>query len=86
MAPFHKTKSVMLGSGLHLGWLLVSMVVFSSSTIGSQWLIPVNNPIPPSGTTQTVYFFAQLIGIPLLNYLLVRAMIRCSNKAETSLL
>ncbi|NBP69846.1 MAG: CPBP family intramembrane metalloprotease [Cytophagia bacterium] len=73
---FYKTKSMMLGFGLHLGWLLVSMIIFSSSTIGSQWLIPVNKAIPPSDTTQTVYFFAQLVGIPLFNYMLVRMVIK----------
>lgn len=69
---YWKTQSIMLGSGLHMGWLIVSLVVFSGGAIGNQWLIPASTPAQLSGTTQTVFFFSQLIGLPLVQYLLIR--------------
>jgi uncharacterized protein len=73
---YYKTKSIMLGSGLHLGWLIVSLVIFSGGTIGNQWLLPANTPISLSGNSQTIFFFAQVAGIPLLQYALVHIVLK----------
>jgi membrane protease YdiL (CAAX protease family) len=82
---YYKTKSIMLGSGLHLGWLIVSLVIFSGGTIGNQWLIPSNVPINPSGNSQTIFFFAQLVGIPLLQYFLIRLVLKFNRFSQTRL-
>jgi membrane protease YdiL (CAAX protease family) len=75
---YYKTKSIFLGCGLHLGWLIVSLIVFSGGTIGEQLLIPYKpeGSAELSGTAQTLFFFAQLFGIPLCQYLLVRVIIK----------
>lgn len=39
---FARTKSVAAPIGLHLGWNVVSQVVFSSGPLGAAWLVPAN--------------------------------------------
>lgn len=75
---YYKSKSIFLGSGLHLGWLIVSLIVFSGGTIGEQLLVSVKseNYAELTGNAQTWFFFIQLLGIPLAQYLLVVIALR----------
>lgn len=75
---YYKTKSIFLGSGLHFGWLIVSLIVFSGGTIGEQLLVPVKSAdyAELTGNAQTWFFFIQLFGIPLAQYLLVVLALR----------
>jgi membrane protease YdiL (CAAX protease family) len=75
---YYKTKSILLGTGLHFGWNAIGLVVFSSGTIGNQLLIS-NKPegyAELSGNAQTTFFFVQLLGIPLAHFLLVSVVLR----------
>lgn len=75
---YYKTKSILLGTGLHFGWNSIGLIVFSSGTIGNQLLIsykPVGYA-ELTGDAQTIFFFAQLIGIPLAQYLLIRLILK----------
>ena len=57
---FAKTQSMALATGMHLGWNIISIAVFSSGTSAKQILIPVKEAS-----------FAPLTGIPsLLNFLI----------------
>ncbi len=75
---YYKTKSILLGTGLHFGWNSVGLIVFSSGTIGNQLLISYKPEgyAELSGATQTIFFFAQLAGIPLAQYLLIRLILK----------
>jgi membrane protease YdiL (CAAX protease family) len=75
---YYKTKSILLGTGLHFGWNSIGLIVFSSGTIGNQLLISYKPEgyADLTGDMQTIFFFAQLIGIPLLQYLLIRLALK----------
>lgn len=75
---FYKTKSMLLGTGLHFGWNSIGQTIFSNGTIGNQLFISVK-PVgyaELSGYVQTTFFFVQLIGIPLVHYLLIKLVLR----------
>jgi uncharacterized protein len=75
---YYKTKSIFLGSGLHFGWLIVSLIVFSGGPIGEQLLLPIKSSTYAelTGSAQMWFFSIQLVGIPLAQYLLVRIALR----------
>lgn len=65
---FALTKSIYLPVGLHLGWNLVSVVVFSQGQLGDQWLI--HNDGHPLNTFWTIVFFVYQISLlPFVTYL-----------------
>jgi len=75
---YYKTKSILLGTGMHFGWNSIGLIVFSSGTIGNQLLISYKPEgyAELSGDAQTIFFFAQLLGIPLAQYLLIRLILK----------
>ncbi|HNT21535.1 MAG TPA: type II CAAX endopeptidase family protein [Saprospiraceae bacterium] len=69
---FAKTRSLYLPTGLHLGWNLLNIVVFSQGPLGNQFLIHSNNgqglTVFPSVGLQIF----QLLGLPIMVYLYLK--------------
>lgn len=80
---FARTRSMWLPIGLHLGWNLVTVVVFSQGPLGDQMLIS-------SGGHQigmiwsTIYFVYQISSLPIVTYLYLRGQIYTDEKTLQS--
>ncbi|MGI9532676.1 lysostaphin resistance A-like protein [Lutimonas sp.] len=61
---FAKTKSLYAPLGLHFGWIVVSIVVFSAGPIGSSLFIPDGEGADLSGWEQLLFFSWQALIIP----------------------
>ncbi len=61
---FAKTKSLFASIGLHLGWNLVAIVVFSSGPLGDQWLLSQGDPSEFTGWATLLFFSLQAIAAP----------------------
>ena len=61
---FAKTQSLYAPIGLHMGWNLVTAVVFSSGPIGPQWLVEQGEASYPSEWWTLVFFTLQAIVAP----------------------
>lgn len=64
---FAKTKSLYLPIGLHLGWNLFNIVVFSNGPLGKQLLIKMNES-HLEGIPSLLVFLFQIVALPLLMY------------------
>lgn len=65
---YAKTFSLYVPMAIHLGWNLTSSVVFSTSIIGDQLLVPVK-PVPE--VTVGYFIFFCIIYLPMLSALLI---------------
>ena len=61
---FVKTKSILVPLGLHLGWIYMSIVIFSSGPLGESLLIPTGEVEELNGWLQLVFFLWQTIVVP----------------------
>ncbi|MEM7153833.1 MAG: CPBP family intramembrane glutamic endopeptidase [Myxococcota bacterium] len=61
---FAKTKSLYASTGLHFGWIVVSIVVFSSGPLGNQLLLPQGEAAPLDGWLTLVNFLWQAVAVP----------------------
>jgi len=61
---FAKTGSLYAPIGLHLGWNLVTAVVFSAGPIGDQWWLPHGEEVEWSGWVTLLFFSLQAIVAP----------------------
>ena len=61
---FARTKSLYAPMGLHFGWILVSIVVFSQGPLGDQLLFPRGEAVDLSGWATLVFFLLQAVAIP----------------------
>ena len=61
---YAKTKSLYAPTGLHLGWNLVTAIVFSSGPIGNQWLIQQGQAVQTSDWYTLLFFTLQTIIAP----------------------
>lgn len=68
---FARTKSMWLPIGLHLGWNLISVVVFSQGPLGNQMLISSGGQ-SIGGIWSTIFFIYQIVILPLVTYLYLR--------------
>jgi uncharacterized protein len=68
---FAMTKSVYLPVGLHLGWNLVSVVIFSQGQLGDQ-LLTSSDGHPIGGLWSIIIFIYQITVLPLVTYLYLR--------------
>jgi membrane protease YdiL (CAAX protease family) len=68
---FARTKSMWLPIGLHLGWNLISVVVFSQGPLGNQMLISSGGH-RIEGIWSTFFFIYQIATLPLVTYLYLR--------------
>lgn len=68
---FAITKSLYLPFGLHLGWNLFNIIVFSNGPLGNQILLKANEN-KPEGILSLVIFLFQIFGLPLLAFWYLR--------------
>ena len=61
---FAKTKSLFAPTGLHLGWNLVTAIIFSAGPIGNQILIEQGEPIQTNDWDTLIFFTLQAIVAP----------------------
>lgn len=65
---FAKTKSLYLPVGVHFGWNLANIIVFSNGPLGAQILLKVNIN-KPEGILSLMIFLFQALTIPILTLL-----------------
>jgi hypothetical protein len=68
---FSLTKSMYLPIGLHLGWNLIHVVIFSGGPLGKQMLL-FSNGQSLDGLWTTIFFIYQIAALPLVTYLYLR--------------
>lgn len=78
---YAKTFSLYIPMAIHLGWNLTRSVIFSSTVIGDQLLVPVK-PVPEVTVSYFVYFC--IIYLPLLSVLLINFVLLKRMKQETT--
>jgi len=78
---FSKTKSFYLPTGLHLGWNLFNIVVFSQGPLGHQFLINSNSGQLLTGLPSTGLQLFQLMGLPIIVYIYLKKY-RPTNRQE----
>ena len=61
---FAKTQSMYAPTGLHFGWNVVTAMVFSSGPLGTQWLVPQEEPIEMGGWATLLFFSLQAMVAP----------------------
>lgn len=61
---YAKTQSLYLPVGLHLGWNLITAIVFSAGPIGNQLFIPVGEVFTHSDWVTLIFFTLQAIVAP----------------------
>lgn len=61
---FAKTRSLFAPIGLHVGWNLVAIVVFSAGPLGDEWLIAQGEAVAWGGWVTLLFFFIQAIFAP----------------------
>ncbi len=61
---FAKTKSIYAPLGLHFGWIVMSIVVFSAGPLGDSLLVTDNEGVELGGWTQLLFFSLQTLIIP----------------------
>lgn len=72
---FVKTKSMYLQIGLHLGWNIVTIIIFSQGPLGQQYLISTNGH--QIGIVMTLVLFAfQLLALPLATLLFLNSRLK----------
>ncbi|MEP6748906.1 MAG: type II CAAX endopeptidase family protein [Bacteroidota bacterium] len=64
---FAKTKSLYLPIGLHFGWNLMNIVIFSKGPLGHQLLISAGEE-KVKGVLMTILFIFQIFALPVLTY------------------
>lgn len=61
---FAKTKSLYAPLGLHFGWIVVSIVVFSAGPLGNSLFVIDGEPVELGGWEQLLFFLWQAVIIP----------------------
>lgn len=61
---FAKTKSLYAPLGLHFGWIVVSIVVFSAGPLGDTLFVPEGEGVDLSGWEQLLFFLWQTVIVP----------------------
>jgi membrane protease YdiL (CAAX protease family) len=67
---FAVTKSLYLPFGLHFGWNLVSVIIFSQGPLGNQLLVATGGS--PLGAWSILFFIYQVVPLPLITYYYLR--------------
>jgi hypothetical protein len=63
---FSRTKSLYLPTGLHMGWNLFNIVIFSQGPLGHQFLIHSNNGELLTGLPSLGLQLLQIFGLPII--------------------
>ena len=61
---FARTKSILTPIGLHFGWILVSIVIFSAGPLGHQLFIPSTGGTELGGWATLLFFLFQAALVP----------------------
>ncbi|NNL79551.1 MAG: CPBP family intramembrane metalloprotease [Flavobacteriaceae bacterium] len=61
---FAKTKSLYAPLGLHFGWIVISIVIFSAGPLGNSLMIPDGEGSDLSGWAQVLFFLWQTLLVP----------------------
>jgi uncharacterized protein len=69
---FSRTKSLYLPTGLHFGWNLFNIVVFSQGPLGHQLLLNSNNEQRLTGLPSIGLQLFQIFGLPIIAYIYLR--------------
>ena len=72
---FHKTRSIMMGFGMHLGWNFVFNTIFSKGPLGEMFLT-MRNESDISDLESLINFLIPMIAIPLLLLVVVQFVIK----------
>lgn len=67
---YARTKSLYLPIGLHLGWNLINIIVFSKGPLGTQLLL--NNDKKLDGIVSLVFFLLPIVVLPIITYFYLR--------------
>ncbi|KUJ59637.1 hypothetical protein AR687_22155 [Flavobacteriaceae bacterium CRH] len=67
---YAKTKSLYLPTGLHLGWNLINVVVYSRGPLGTQLFH--NNDKKLDGIISLVFFILPIVTLPIITYFYLR--------------
>jgi membrane protease YdiL (CAAX protease family) len=76
---FALTKSIYLPVGLHLGWNVISVVIFSQGPLGDQMFLYTGGH-GLDGLWRIVFFVYQITVLPLLTYFYLRSQRRVQEK------
>lgn len=63
---FSKTKSLYAPLGLHLGWIVISIVVFSAGPLGNSIFVVEGETVELGGWQQLLFFLWQTVFIPVM--------------------
>tara|TARA_B100001109_G_scaffold245794_1_gene233872 strand:- start:218 stop:916 length:699 start_codon:yes stop_codon:yes gene_type:complete len=70
---FAKTKSLFAPLGLHFGWIVMSIVVFSAGPLGNSLFVIDGEPLELAGWEQLLFFLWQTVIIPgIISWFLVK--------------
>jgi membrane protease YdiL (CAAX protease family) len=61
---FYKTKSLLVPLGLHFGWIVVSIVVFSAGPLGNSMFVVNGEASELGGWEQLLFFLFQTVFVP----------------------
>ncbi len=61
---FAKTQSILVPLGLHFGWILMSIVFFSSGPLGDSLWLPDGEGVPLEAGSQLLFFIWQTLFVP----------------------
>lgn len=68
---YAKTKSLYLSTGLHFGWNLINIVVYSRGPLGTQLLLN-NNDKKLDGIISLIFFVLPIVALPIITYFYLR--------------
>jgi membrane protease YdiL (CAAX protease family) len=77
---FSRTKSLYLPTGLHLGWNLFNIVIFSRGPLGHQFLINSNNGELLTSVPSIGLQLVQIFGLPIIVYIYLKKYIQLDKK------
>jgi len=69
---FSRTKSLYLPAGLHLGWNLFNIVIFSQGPLGHQLLVNSHNGEHLTGLPSIGLQLFQILGLPVIVYIYLK--------------
>lgn len=76
---FAKTGSLYLPIGLHLGWNLANIILFSNGPLGHQMLVRVNN-LQLQGLPSLAVFLYQALALPVFTFVYLQYFMKSSTK------
>jgi len=75
---FAKTRSLYLPIGLHLGWNLANIILFSNGPLGHQMMVRVNN-LQLNGLPSLAVFLFQALALPVLTLIYLQFFVKRAN-------